>query len=216
MTTGKVDERVFKAYNHVKLFKSDLQAKCDSLVSHEKTGLTELFINPVLWAEENQITGDIIHLLSNAVTEELDSIKILENALMVQKDSAGFSQLKGINMYGKFENNELRTLDVVSNSEVLFFIRDENDVLVGINKMQTSKNIFITLKNNDISSIDYHDQPAGNTYPPSDFAELSENEKLFKGFIWREEERPLSKDDIFKHDDLTPKDKPTRRRRKKK
>jgi lipopolysaccharide export system protein LptA len=215
LTTGKVDERVFKAYRHVKLFKSDLQAKCDSLVSFENIGLTKMFVNPVLWAEENQITGDIIHLLSKVASEELDSIKILENAFMAQKDSAGFSQLKGKNMYGKFENNELATLDVVSNSEVMFFIRDENDVLVGINKMKTSKNIFITLLNNDISSIDYNEKPDGRTYPPSDFEELSENEKLFNGFIWREEERPLSKDDIFKRDDLTPKEKPKRKRRKK-
>ncbi len=215
LTTGKVDDRIFKAYNHVKLFKSDLQAKCDSLVTYEKTGLTKLMVNPVLWAEDNQITGDIIHLLSDAVTEQLDSIKILENAFMIQKDSAGYSQLKGKNMYGKFENNDLKTLDVVSNSEVMFFIRDENEVLVGINIMQTSKNIFITLTNNDISAIDYHDQPAGFTYPPSEFEELSESEKLFKGFIWRGEERPLTKHDIFIHDDLTPEEKPKRRRRKK-
>jgi lipopolysaccharide export system protein LptA len=214
LTTGKVDERVFKAYNHVKLFKSDLQAKCDSLVSYEETGLTKMFVDPVLWAEENQITGDIIHLLSNAATEELDSIKILGNAFMTQKDSAGFSQLKGKNMYGKFLNNELSELDVVSNSELMFFIRDEDDVLVGIKMMQTSRNIFITLINNDISTIDYNDQPDGRTYPPSDYEELSENEKLFNGFIWREHERPLSKYDIFKIDDLNPEIKPKRERRK--
>ena len=197
MVTGKVEDRIVKAYNHVKIFKSDLQGKCDSLITFEKTGLTKLLTNPVLWAQGNQITGDTIHLISNTKTEQLDSLKVLNNAFMIQKDSAGYSQLKGKNMYGKFLNNQLKTLDVVGNSEVVFFIRDEFNVLVGINKMMSSKNIFITLGDNQIEQVDFIQKPEGKTYPPSEFEKLNENEKLLKGFIWREDERPKKKEDIF-------------------
>lgn len=194
MVTGPVDERLIKAFNFVKYFKSNLQGKCDSLVTNEKTGLTELFINPVVWAEGNQITGDTIHLISNVKTEKLDSLKILNNGFMVQKDSIGFSQMKGKYMYGKFENNDLISLDVVGNSEVIFFGRDENKKLAGITKMRASKNIFITLEKNEISTIEFFVMPDGKTYPPS---QLPEQERTLKGFIWREDERPLTKDDIF-------------------
>jgi len=197
MVTGKVEDRIVKAYNHVKIFKSDLQGKCDSLITFEKTGLTKLLTNPVLWAQGNQITGDTIHLISNTKTEQLDSLKVLNNAFMIQKDSAGYSQLKGKNMYGKFLNNQLKTLDVVGNSEVVFYIRDEFNVLVGINKMMSSKNIFITLGDNQIEQVDFIQKPEGKTYPPSEFEKLNENEKLLKGFIWREDERPKKKEDIF-------------------
>jgi lipopolysaccharide export system protein LptA len=192
--TGKVNERIMKAFHNVKVFKSDLQAKCDSLVSNEKTGLTQLIRNPVIWAQGNQITGDTIHLISNPKTEQLDSLIIIENAFMIQKDSAGFSQLKGKNMYGKFKNNELHTLDVVGNSEVIFYLRDENTNLVGITKMQSSKNIFITLKNKEISTVDFNKSADGKTYPPS---KLPDQEKQLKGFIWRETEQPLKMEDIF-------------------
>lgn len=192
--TGKINERIIKAFRNVKVFKSDLQAKCDSLVSNEKTGVTQLIQNPVIWAQGNQITGDTIHLISNAKTEQLDSLIIIENGFMVQKDSAGFSQLKGKNMFGKFKNNELHTLDVVGNSEVIFYIRDENNNLVGISKMKSSKNIFITLKNKEINTIDFINMPDGKTYPPS---KLPDQEKQLKGFIWRETERPLKMEDIF-------------------
>ena len=202
MVTGKVEERLIKAFKHVKIFKTDLQGKCDSLVSNEKTGVTKLFTSPVLWAQGNQITGDTIHLISNIKTEQLDSLKILSNAFMIQKDSAGYSQLKGKNMYGKFQNNQLKTLDDVGNSEVIFYLRDENEKLVGISKMKSSHNIFITLDNKTINSIDFNTKPDGKTYPPSEFEKLAPNEKLFKGFIWRENERPLTKDAIFIHDDL--------------
>ena len=199
MVTGKVEDRIVRAFNHVKFFKSDLQGKCDSLVTYEKTGLTKLLINPVMWTQGNQITGDTIHLISNPKTEQLDSLKILNNAFMVQKDSAGFSQLKGKNMYGRFENNALKTLDVVGNSEVVFYLRNDLQELIGITKMKSSKNIFITLANNETETIDFIDKPEGKTYPPS---KLPENEKILKGFIWREDERPPNKEGIFIYDDL--------------
>lgn len=201
MVTGKIENRIIKAFKRVKIFKSDIQGKCDSLITFEKTGLTKLYRNPVLWAEGNQITGDTIHFLSNQKTEQLDSLKILDNALMVQKDSAGYSQLKGKNMYGKFKNNKLETLDDIGNSEVIFFLRDEKKELIGITKMSSSKNIFITMNNNDIILIDFIEKPEGKTYPPSEFLKLKDTEKLLNGFVWRADERPLNKDDIFIKDE---------------
>lgn len=198
LITGPVDDRLVRVFHKVKIFKSNLQGKCDSLVTYEKSGLTEMLYNPVLWAEGNQITGDTIHLLSNSKTEQLDSLKIRGNGFMIEKDSAGFSQLKGKLMNGKFENNDLSTLDVVGNSEVIYYIRDEYYKLVGISRMQSSRNIFIHFKNNTIDTIDFIEKPDGKTYPPSKFPE---DQEKFKGFIWRESERPKTKDDIFIHDE---------------
>ena len=205
MVTGKVEERLVKAFHHVKFFKTDLQGKCDSLISNEKTGLTQMLRNPVIWAQGNQITGDTIHLISNSKTEQLDSLKILGNAFMIQKDtiqfkkdSTGFSQLKGKNMFGKFNENKLRSLDVVGNSEVIYYGRDENSQLIGITRMKSSSNIFITFLNNEIETIDFVKNPDGTTYPPSKFPV---EEKILKGFIWRESEQPLTIEDIFIHDD---------------
>ncbi|MDV7187564.1 OstA-like protein [Lutibacter sp. TH_r2] len=199
MVLGKENDRVVKAFNRVKFFKSDLQGKCDSLVSNERTGLTELFTKPVIWAQGNQITGDTIHLISNPKTEQLDSLKIISNGFMIKKDSAGFSQLKGRVMYGKFLENKLRSLNIIGNSESIIYIRDEKDELFGIDKKQSSNNIFIEIEDNKISAVSYFKAITAKTYPPSLFPE---EEKKFKGFIWREEEQPLTKDDIFKHDSI--------------
>ena len=200
MVTGKVEDRLIRAFHHVKIFKSDLQGKCDSLISYEAIGLTKLLSEPVLWAQGNQITGDTIHLMSNPKTEQMDSLKIWNNALMIQQDSAGFSQLKGKTMYGKFENNSLKTLNVVGNSEVIYFGRDEFNKLMGIMAMQASKNIFITLGENKINQVDFYGNPDGETYPLSEFVKLPEDRQKLNGFIWRESERPLKKSDIFIHD----------------
>jgi len=197
MVTGPTDERLIKAFNFVKFYKSDMQGKCDSLVSNEKTGLTHLYNRPVVWAEGNQITGDTILLISNAKTEQLDSLKILSNGFMIQKDSSGFSQMKGKYMFGTFKNNQLTTLDIFGNSEVIFYGRNDEKQLIGITKMRASKNIFITFDNKEINTVEFFVLPEGKTYPP---LQLPEEERLLKGFIWREDERPVDKDAIFIRD----------------
>lgn len=207
MVTGKIEERLLKAFNHVKIFKSDLQGKCDSLISIEKTGLTKLYVDPVLWSDGSQITGDSIHLISNPKTEQLDSLKILSNAFIIQKDSVGYTQLKGKNMYGRFQNNQLKSLKIIGNSESIIFLRNEFQILVGIDKKKCSKNIYIEFENNEFSFIDYVNKIEAKTYPPSEFEKLAPSEKLFKGFIWREEEQPLTKEDIFIHNKNNTKEK---------
>lgn len=199
LLTGKQDNRILRAFHHVKFFKSNLSGKCDSIHSSQETGLTQLFKNPVLWSENSQITGDTIHLLSNPDTEKLDSLKVLQNAFVIQQDSAGFNQIKGRDILGKFINNNLEDVNVIGNAETIFYVRDENtNDLIGIDKMACSK-INFKLKDNSIKETTCFIKPDGATYPPS---KLPENVRKFKGFIWRENERPKSIEDIFKKDDV--------------
>ncbi len=194
LITGKPDKRIVRAYRHVKIFKSDLSGKCDSIHSNQQTGLTKLIKNPVLWSQDSQITGDTIHLISNPKTEQLDSLKVLRNTFIIQKDSTGFNQIKGRNLYGKFIDNDLQIVDIIGNAESIFYMRDDKDnSLIGIDKA-TCSTINILLKENKILSAKCNTQPTGDTNPPSEFPE---NARKFRGFIWRENERPLTKDAIF-------------------
>ncbi|MDT0552028.1 OstA-like protein [Urechidicola vernalis] len=196
LVTGKSDNRIVRAYHHVKIFKEDLQGKCDSLVSVQASGLTKMFRKPILWAEESQLTGDVIHFLSNSETEQLDSLKILGNAFMIQIDSAGFNQTKGRKILGKFKENDLRIIDVLGNAETLQYVRNDKQELIGIDKTRAS-NIHITLEKNNIKTIGYIGKPDGKIYPEE---EIHVNDRKFKGFHWRESERPTSKEEIFIHD----------------
>ena len=160
----------------MKIFKLDLQGKCDSLHTNQSTGITKMYFNPILWSEKSQITGDSIKLLSNTKTEKLDSLKILGNSFIIQKDSIdpeNFNQIKGRNMYGKFIDNQLKTLLVKGNGEAINFNRNDEGVLETITKQYCS-NIEFDLLNSEINQI-----------------------KCLKGFIWRESEQPKTKEDIF-------------------
>lgn len=211
MVTGKPEHRITKAYYNAKIFKSDLSGKADSIHADHKSGLTQL-INlarfsstdaftikrrPILWNLGNQMTGDTIHLISNPKTEQLDSLLVFDNAFLISKDTldAGYNQIKGQTLIGLFKDNDLHTVDIIKNAEVINYSRDDNQDLIGINKSKSGK---INLKIEDgYKIITLIDQVDGDIWPESQFPE---NAKKLRGFDWREEERPKSVEDLFKDD----------------
>lgn len=197
LATGRPERRIIRAYHHVKFFKSDLSGKCDSIHSDQGTGLTQMFDNPVLWSNKSQITGDSIHLINDVETNTMDSLKVLQNAFIIDKDSIGFNQIKGRDLYGKFLENDLRFITIIGNAEVIHFVRNEEQALIGIEKTNCSEIQFV-LRDGKIESSKFLIQPDGQTYPPS---QLPENARQLRGFIWRESEKPLTKNDIFIKDE---------------
>lgn len=200
MVTGKPEARILRAFRNAKFYKTDLSGKCDSIHSAENTGITQLIKNPILWNVDNQITGDSIHLISDLETNKLDSLKVLENAFIISLDTiskTGYNQAKGKDLYGKFIENELKIIDLIRNTEVIYYMYNDDQELIGIDKTICSK-IRLLMANNDIEDITFFVNPDGDIFPDTD---LPVESRKLKGFIWRGDERILSKDDIFDEDD---------------
>lgn len=211
MVTGPPDDRILRGYYNAKMFKSNLSGKADSIHMNQKTGLTQLINfydlnadaftkkeHPVLWHYESQITGDSIHLISNSKKETLDSLKVFDNAFVINKDSLGdgYNQISGKRLYGLFVNNEMETIDVIKNAETIYFLRNSEDELVGIDRSKSGA-IKIFISENAIDELRKLNQIGGKTYPNEDFPE---KERKLKGFIWRNDERPRSVEDLFAED----------------
>ncbi|MDP5231715.1 MAG: OstA-like protein [Cellulophaga sp.] len=215
MITGIPDKRIVRAFRNAKFYKTDLSGKADSIHIDQATGLTKLLAKkipittkekdwpkfyPIIWNGENQMTGDTIHLLSNIETEKLDSLKVLKNAFIVSLDTVGktgYNQAKGINLFGKFLENELKEVDLISNTEVVYWMYNDDQELIGINKTLCSK-INITFANNDVEDLTFFTEPDGTIFTESN---LEIELRILKGMVWRGEERILTKDDIFDDDD---------------
>ena len=211
MLTGKENNRITRAFYNVRLYKSDLAGKADSIHVNHQTGLTQM-INlqrfsstdafakkrkPILWNMGNQMTGDTIHLISNVETEKLDSLKVFNNAFLVSKDTIsdnGYNQVKGKLLIGLFENNELYNVDIIKNAEMIYYMRNEENDLVGIQKSK-SGSINMKILNQAIEEIRFINQIDGELYPESMFPKSG---RRLRGFDWRGEERLLSVDDLFK------------------
>ncbi|GGG48982.1 hypothetical protein GCM10011414_18490 [Croceivirga lutea] len=200
LVTGPSESRILRAFRNAKFFKTDLSGKCDSIHSSEETGITQLIRNPIMWNVDNQMTGDSIHLLSNKKTEQLDSLKVINNAFVISFDTIGklgYNQAKGKDLFGKFIDNKLEIIDLVKNTEVIYYMYDDKQELIGIDKTICSK-IRLHMLNNDIEEITFFVNPDGDIFPEKELP--VENRKL-EGFIWRGDERLYTKDDIFDEDD---------------
>jgi lipopolysaccharide export system protein LptA len=195
MVTGKEGNRIIRANNNVRFYKKDMSGKCDSIHSSSKIALTKLIGKPILWNGQSQITGDVMHLIGNNTTQKLDSLKVLNNTFLVSKDTlgTGYNQIKGHNLLGKFEEGKLHDVDIIKNTEVIYYMRNDAKELIGINKNKSSK-INILFNKNEVDEITFFKQVDGDLFPEKD---LPENDRKLKGFIWRAYERIVSKDDIF-------------------
>ena len=200
MVTGKPEERVLRAFRNAKFYKTDLSGKCDSIHSEEKTGITQLITNPILWNTDNQMTGDSIHLISDLETDKLDSLKVINNAFIIALDTVsktGYNQAKGQDLFGKFIENQLEIIDLVKNTEVIYYMYNDDQELIGIDKTICSK-IRMLMQNNEINELYFYVNPDGDIFPEKD---LPVDSRKLKGFIWRGDERIFTKDDIFDKDD---------------
>lgn len=201
LVTGPPEDRIIRAFNNVRFFNADMSGKCDSLHSSNKNALSKLIGKPVLWSNKSQMTGDIMHIIGNNKTEKVDSLKVLNNAFLIQKDTLsqnGYNQVKGQNLYGKFRDNKLYEVDIVKNCEAISYLYSEDDELVGINKSVCSS-INLQLVENKIETITFFNKTDGYIYPEEEFPE---NARKLRGFIWRGDEEIKSKDDIFPQEEL--------------
>ena len=169
------------AYYKTKFFKKDLQGMCDSLVYDFKDSTINMFKSPALWTQDNQITADRITIFSS--NQRVDSMHMDHSAFIIsidKYDAEKFNQIRGKNMIGYFNNNELNRISVEGNSETIYFVREENGDLMGINKAFSS-NMEIRIDARQIKDIVYVEQPDATLYNENDF---SEQEMELKGFKW--------------------------------
>jgi lipopolysaccharide export system protein LptA len=196
LVTGPIEDRTTRAFDNVRFFKKDMSGKCDSIHANNKTQLTKLIGKPVIWNADNQMTGDEIHLVGNNKTEKLDSLKILNNAFLVQKDTIGednYNQVKGQFLYGKFRENKLYEVDLIKNTEKIYFMYNDANEMVGIDK-GVSSSINMQLEDNKITELTSFKKIESDTYPDKDFPK---NARRLRGFVWRIEEKITSLDNIF-------------------
>ena len=148
------------------------------------------------------MSGDTIFMISNVITRKLDSLKIIGNVMIVEKDSLsneGFNQIRGGILNGMFSESKLKDVEIKKNIDVIYYMySEEKNELIGINKTTCSK-LFMQLSENEIKDISFFIEPLGKVYPDK---ELPINERKLEGFIWRSDEKPETINDLFSQEDL--------------
>lgn len=196
MVTGKPDKRLLRGFYDVRIYKTDMSGKSDSISVDQTTGLTKLIGKPILWANKNQMTGDTIQLISNQKTQKLDSLKVYNDSFLVQQDTLkeGFNQIKGAVLYGLFKENKLVQVDIDKNTETIYFQRNDDLELIGINKVICNR-IKILFQDQVLTDVYYYDNVEGTLFQETN---LPENARELEGLNWRGDELISSKKDLFR------------------
>ncbi len=186
--------RLVLAYHRVRFYRTDFQGKCDSLAYWSKDSTIQLYKDPVIWSDNNQITADFIEIVNKSKDRAQINMKNDAFIIAMEDDSLRFNQIKGKNMTGFVRNNQLDKIDVNGNGQSNYYARDKTGI-IGLNKAESS-NITIYMDKGKVKKIAFIKSPDGELKP---LGELEEADKLLPGFKWQAEIRPKNKEDIFNY-----------------
>ncbi len=178
-------KQLFKAYHKVSIYKSDMQAVCDSLVYIQEDSLMQLFNKPIMWHGVNQINADTILFYIN--NGKLDSFNLLNNALVISREKgAHFNQIKGKDMRGNMDSSQLKDLLVYGNGQSIFYAKEDSLRYIGVNVIDCSEMKFEFLKG-QIHKATFISSPDATLHP---LDALKPEDLRLKGFKWHEKIRP--------------------------
>ena len=191
-TKNDSTDRYFQAYRHVRIFSDSLQAVSDSLFYSGKDSIFKLFIEPVVWASGSQVTGDTIYLYTK--NKKADQLYVFENGLVINETGSGmYNQVRGNRLFGYFVEGAIDYMRAKGNAESVYYVRDEDNFLVGINKA-SGDIIDMRFKNKELNRVVFISEVKGTMFPVS---QMPEDEKTLRSFQWHEKRRPKTKYELF-------------------
>lgn len=198
VTTDSADQmETVRANYHVKLFRRDAQAMCDSVFYRATDSTLLLYKDPVLWYEHYQCEADTIELKHDSNGVHQAWLRTACFALQ-QVDRDKFNQLKGHQGIVYFREGEPVYADVEGNAQMVFYITEEDSAgrtsLVGVNAgMGSSIRIYFDSTRAPIRVVTF-DKPDMQVYP---VGQLPEELRRLPGYRWLTERRPRKPEDVF-------------------
>lgn len=189
--TDSLKARTLLAYENVSIYKSDMQAICDSLVYNEADSVFWFYNNPIIWSDTTQFSADTIKMQMK--DGKIDQIFLYNNSLIINStDEKYFNQIKGKYITANFKNNELREMIVEGNAESVYYALDEGKAYIGVNKTICS-DMLIYFGNNEVETIKFYAKPESTMYP---MLQANHEQLKLSGFNWSLKKRPLSIADL--------------------
>lgn len=179
-------------YPRVRFYRADMQGVCDSMRFSQADTMLRMFVNPVVWSDDQQIFGNIIELHLNDST--IETATLPDRAFVAQHiEGDHYQQLSGKEMKAYFDGGQLRRLDINGNVEIIMYPEEADST---INKIVNAESSFLTamFRGRTTESIKLWPQTTGAATPL--FLARKSLYYLPK-FKWYGEMRPRDKDDIF-------------------
>lgn len=184
--------RYFEAYRNVRIFNDSLQAVGDSMFYSFKDSIFRLYKDPVVWAQQNQVTGDTIYL--HTKNKKADKVEAFENGFMVNKlDTEVYNQIKSTRIDGWFVDGNIDSVRAKGFAECIYYIQDDDSAYTGINESHCDI-IDIYFAQKELDKVVFRSAVNGTLWP---MRQKSPSEMKLANFRWLEERRPKTKYEMY-------------------
>ena len=181
------------ANKDIKIFRKDMQVRCDSLRYSDLDSIARLYKNPIVWNEGNrQYNADSLFVLLR--DEKMERANLLSNAFVHTEEAGGyFDQIKSTDIIAYFsDSTSLRRFDALGGVTALLYL-EENEAIATVNRTE-SKMMMVTFDGaGNVDHVYNFDNPKSDAYP---VVQLPAAEHKLRGFNWQPELRPKDKFDV--------------------
>ena len=186
--------RKVHAYPHVRAFRNDMQAICDSLVFNSKDSCMTMYKDPVIWNANRQMLGEEIRAYMADST--IRFAHVIGQALSIEQmpDSVHYNQITSSEMKSYFEKGEMKMTEAIGNVQTVYYMTNDKDSsLVGLNYLETDTMRMYLGAARKLDKI-WTNKFISTMYP---ITQVPPAKYKLPNFAWFEDLRPKDKNDIF-------------------
>ena len=186
--------RKVHAYPHVRAYRQDVQAVCDSLVFNSKDSCMTMYKDPITWNMNRQLLGEQIKAYMNDST--IRFAHVIGQALSVEQmpDSVHYNQVSSQEMKAYFEHGEMKTAESIGNVQTVYYLTNDKDSsLVGLNYLETDTMRMFMGEQRKLDKI-WTNKFTSTMYP---ITQIPPSKYKLPTFAWFDDIRPKDKNDIF-------------------
>lgn len=188
--------RLVHCFNNVRAFRIDMQAICDSLVGDSRDSCMTMYHDPVVWNGERQVLGEVIKVYMQDST--IRDAHVVGQALSVEKcdEENHYNQISSKVMDAYFVDGNVRRVVATGNVQAIYYpVEEEDSTLMLLNYTETDTLRMYISPERQLEKI-WTCKHVSDMYP---MTQIPPDKYKLTQFVWHEELRPRSKEDIFVH-----------------
>ena len=184
--------RYFEAFGNVRIFSDSLQSICDSMFYSFKDSVFRLFKDPIVWSNENQITGDTILLYTKK--KKAHRMEVYENGFMVSMlEPEIYNQVKSTRLDAWFTEGAIDSVRALGMAECIYWVQDDDSAFTSINQ-SASDLMDIYFMEKELQRVVFRSQVKGTLWPVRQKTPL---EMRLGSFEWHDARRPKSQYELY-------------------
>ena len=185
--------RFFEAYFNVRIYTDSMQAVGDSLFYSFQDSAFRLFKDPVVWTENNQLTGDTIYLFT--INKKPERLQVFENGLAISNvQGEYYNQIKGNTINGYFKEGNIDNLRAKGSAASIYYAVDDDSAFIGVNQ-STADVIDMYFLEKKPQRVVFRNDLKGTTFPMN---QVNHSDIRLRGFRWLNDRRPKSWQELLK------------------